>query len=81
MSVKALYCFTRVDSSTDEETSVKHVWYRDGEKVGEYNLPVKARCWRTYSKKFIAKGEVGTWRVEAQDSDGNVLKSVDFRMN
>jgi hypothetical protein len=80
-SVKALYCFTRIDSSTDEETSVRHVWYHDGEKVGEYALPVKARGWRTYSKKFIAKDEVGTWRVEAQDREGNVLRSVDFRMN
>jgi hypothetical protein len=80
-SVKALYCFTRIDSSTDEETYVKHVWYHDGEKVGEYDLPVKARGWRTYSKKFIAKDETGSWRVEAQDREGKVLSSVNFRMN
>lgn len=80
-SVKALYCFTRIDSSIDGETSVKHVWYYDGEKVGEYTLPVKGKTWRTYSKKFIAKGEAGSWRVEVLSSNGNILKSVDFRMN
>jgi hypothetical protein len=60
---------------------VKHVWYHDGEVVGEYDLPIKGRHWRTYSKKTIEKGKVGTWRVEARDGDGNVLKKVDFRMN
>jgi hypothetical protein len=80
-SVRALYCFTRIDSPTAEETSVKHVWYHDGEVVGEYDLPVKGKRWRTYSKKLIEKGEVGMWRVEAKGSEGNVLKSVDFRIN
>jgi hypothetical protein len=80
-SVKALYCFTRIDSSIDGETSIKHVWYYDGEKVGEYTLPVKGKSWRTYSKKFIAKGEAGSWRVEVLNSNGDILKSVAFRMN
>ena len=80
-SVRALYCFTKIDSSIDGETSVKHVWYYHGEKVGEYTLPVKGKTWRTYSKKFIAKGEAGSWRVDVLNSNGNFLKSVDFRLN
>ncbi len=81
-SVKALYCFTRLQSEDDnEETTIRHVWYRDNEKVGEYELPVKGTRWRTFSKKAIAKGWAGTWRVEALDGAGHLLKSVEFRMN
>jgi hypothetical protein len=80
-SVKALYCFTRLDSATGAETAIRHVWYRNSEKVGEYELPVKGEHWRTFSKKMITKGWAGDWRVEALDSAGNLLKVVKFRMN
>jgi hypothetical protein len=80
-SVKALYCFTRINSAADEETSIKHVWYRDDVKVAEYELPVKGKRWRTFSRKTIEKGWAGEWRVEVLDSEGNLLKTVKFRMN
>jgi hypothetical protein len=80
-SVKALYCFTRVTAADDDEREIVHVWYRNGEVVGEYSLPVKGESWRTYSKKLISKGMQGDWRVEARDIDGTVLKTVEFRMN
>ena len=80
-SVKALYCFTRIAAPEDTDTTIKHVWYRGDEKVGEYELPVKGERWRTYSKKEIQRGWAGDWRVEILDSDGNLLKAVKFRMN
>lgn len=80
-SVKALYCFTRIIAADDEETTVKHVWYRDNVKVGEYELPVKGKRWRTFSRKTIEKGWSGDWKVEVLDSEGNLLKKVEFRMN
>ncbi|HEX9022345.1 MAG TPA: DUF2914 domain-containing protein [Geobacteraceae bacterium] len=80
-SVKALYCFTRLTSESGADTAIKHVWYRDGVKVGEYELPVKGEKWRTYSKKQVEKGMSGDWRVDALDSSGKLLKSVKFRMN
>jgi DUF2914 family protein len=80
-SVKALYCFTRLTAATDADTIIKHVWYRDDEVVGQYELPVKGERWRTYSKKTVEKGAAGDWRVEALDSEGNLLKTVKFRMN
>ena len=80
-SVKALYCFTRLTAPADEETTIKHVWYRNDEVVGAYQLPVKGERWRTFSKKLVDKGAAGDWRVEALDSDGNLLKTVKFRIN
>jgi hypothetical protein len=80
-SVKALYCFTRITSESGADTTIKHVWYRDGAKVGEYELPVKGEKWRTYSKKAVEKGMSGDWQVDALDSAGKLLKTVKFRMN
>jgi hypothetical protein len=72
-SVKALYCFTRISAPADTDTTIKQIWYLDDEVVGEY--------WRTYSRKEVEKGESGEWRCEARDSDGKLLKTVNFRMN
>ena len=80
-SVKALYCFTRIAAPEDTDTTIKHVWYRDNQKVGEYELPVKGERWRTYSKKEIQRGWAGDWRVDILDSAGTVLNTVKFRMN
>jgi DUF2914 family protein len=80
-AVTALYCFTRIEGSDDTDTTITHVWYRGEEKVGEYKLPVKGRKWRTFSKKGIRKDWAGDWRVEVLDSEGQVLRTVRFRMN
>jgi hypothetical protein len=80
-SVKSLFCFTRISNNSGEETTIKHVWYHNGERVKESELPVKGKKWRTYSRRDIDKGSVGDWRVDALDSEGNLLKSVEFRIN
>ncbi|UFS69633.1 DUF2914 domain-containing protein [Geomonas sp. RF6] len=80
-SVKALYCFTRISSPEDTDTTIKQVWYLNDEPVGEYVLPVKGGRWRTYSKRAVEKGLSGEWRCDAVDADGKVLKSVSFTMN
>jgi hypothetical protein len=80
-SVKALYCFTRIRSTEELNTTIRHIWYRDNVKVGEYELPVKGMTWRTFSKKMVDKGMAGDWRVECLDISGKVLKTVSFRMN
>jgi hypothetical protein len=80
-SVKALYCFTRFTGPKDTDTTITHVWYRNNEKVGEEEMPVKGAHWRTYSKKAVQKGVAGEWRCDAQDEDGKVIKSVSFTMH
>lgn len=80
-SVKSLYCFTRISAPQDTETTIKHVWYLNDEVVAEDTMPVKGAHWRTYSSKTVERGLSGEWRCEALDSEGNLLKSVSFRMN
>ena len=80
-SVKALYCFTRFNSDVKQNTVVKHVWYRDNQVAAEYELPVKGKRWRAYSRKPISKGANGDWRVDVVDDEGKLLKSLPFRVN
>lgn len=80
-SVKALYCFTRVSAPKGTDTTIKHVWYLNDEVVAEDTMPVKGSRWRTYSYKAVKKGLSGEWRCDALDSEGELLKSVSFRMN
>lgn len=80
-SVKALFCFTRLSKDMEEEVAIKHVWYKNDQVAAEYELPVKGKRWRTYSRKLIEKGANGDWRVEVVDEEGNILKSLNFRIN
>jgi hypothetical protein len=80
-SVKSLYCFTRISAPRGTDTTMTHVWYLNDKVVHEDEMPVKGAHWRTYSKKDVEKGMSGQWRCEAQDADGEVLKSVSFKMN
>ena len=80
-SVPALFCFTRIVRGDGDETTIRHLWYRENVKVAEYELPVRGEKWRTYSRKAIDRESPGEWRVEAVDPAGKVLKSVAFRIN
>jgi hypothetical protein len=80
-SVKALYCFTRISAPEGTDTKIKQIWYLNDKVVGEYQLPVRGSRWRTYSRKEVEKGTSGQWRCEARDGEGELLKSVSFKMN
>jgi hypothetical protein len=80
-SVPALYCFTRIVNPSGTETTIRHIWYRNGQVAAEQELNVKGKKWRTWSKRPIGRDSVGKWRVETLDSEGKLLKAVDFRIN
>lgn len=79
-TVKALYCFTRTVTDDGTETSLRHVWLRDGQLVKETELPIRGRRWRVYSTLPINSESVGNWRVEVRDAAGVIIKSVEFRI-
>ena len=74
-----IYCFTKLTSETDS-TEISHVWFYKGKEMIKINLPVKAKTWRTWSAKTIMPGWKGNWRVEVQDTDGNVISSLSFHI-
>ena len=72
-----VYCFTRV--SALETTSIKHVWYLEGEKRAELTFTVGASpSWRTSSSKIIRPVDSGNWKIEVLGPDGEILKTAEF---
>ncbi len=74
-----LYCFTKLKSETDS-LEISHVWFYQDKQMAKINLPVKAKTWRTWSAKTIMPAWKGNWRVEVQDSKGNIISSKSFRL-
>ena len=72
-----LYCFTKLTSQTDT-AEISHVWFFGDTQMAKVDLPVRAKDWRTWSSKRILLDWVGDWKVEIQDSEGNVLYEVFF---
>lgn len=75
--VGRVYCWTVVKGA-EEETTVTHVWYLEGKKKSEVELPVKFRRHRTWSYKTVTPEMTGEWSVDVLDADGVVLESASF---
>jgi hypothetical protein len=79
VSVGKLYCFTKI-TGAQSPTHITHVWLFDGTERARVELAVNAVSWRTFSSKIIQQHELGAWRVDVLDAEGNVLKSLDFEV-
>ncbi len=77
VSIGELACFTRIIGAA-EPTTVTHVWYFGMTERARVELVVKGSRWRTHSSKKIQSHEVGSWRVEVVDTEGTVLKVIQF---
>jgi hypothetical protein len=78
-TVGTVYCFTKLSSSEDS-TSIAHVWYYNDQEMARVNLNVLAKSWRTWSSKTILQEWIGKWRVDAVSEAGEVLKSKAFEV-
>ena len=56
-------------------TTVQHVWKKDGAKVCAANLKIKGSKWTTASRRQL---KAGAYAVEVVAADGTVLGSVAF---
>ncbi|MGD8915238.1 MAG: DUF2914 domain-containing protein [Syntrophobacterales bacterium] len=78
-TVAKLYCFTKI-TGAQAPTQVTHVWLFDGTERARVDLAVGAASWRTFSSKIIQEHELGAWRVDVVDPEGNVLKTLEFEV-
>jgi len=67
-------CWTIV-SSSQGPVSVKHVWYKDDNKVFELPLTLTSQSGRLWSTKSVSSGN---WRVDVVDDAGNVVTFGSF---
>lgn len=68
-----VYIWSRITGAAN--TTVKHVWKKDGTEIWSASLPVKSVRWTTYSRRSVSAGQ---YEVEVQGEDGSVIGSVSF---
>lgn len=71
-----VYCWMKVNCQ-NPPTTIKHVWYRDDQKVFQLALEIKYATMRTWSVKGI---DPGNWRVDVVDKAEQVIGSVRFHV-
>jgi hypothetical protein len=74
VSAGRIFCWMRI-SAQDVPTTIKHVWYADGQQAAEVPLNISYPSMRTWSSKAIWAGK---WKVEVVSEKGDVLASTDF---
>ena len=79
VSVGRLYTFTQILGAKDF-VEIGHIWYFNDVERARVTLPVRSASWRTYSSKIIQPFEIGDWRVDVVDPQGEVLKSMSFQV-
>lgn len=75
--VEQVFCFTHI-TGVDEESSITHIWYLDGQEMASVDLAVRSSDWRTWSSKTILTDWTGDWSVDVLDAEGNLLMSKAF---
>ena len=73
-SVAKVFCWTKLSTQAHPVT-VRHVWYKDGQKLLEVPLDLKHDSGRYWSVKNITPGK---WKVEVVSDTGEVLSSGGF---
>jgi len=79
VSVGKVYCFTNIVGAHNP-TEVTHVWYFGDIERARVNLAVNAFSWRTYSSKRIQRHETGDWHVDVLGPEGELLKTLQFKI-
>ncbi len=62
-------------------SSIRHIYYFQGEKLSDVHLNVQSSHWRTWSYISLSnKGYIGPWRVDITTAEGKLLKSLHFEV-
>jgi hypothetical protein len=72
-----LCCFSEIGGVAGSDAIV-HVWYWGDREMARVELPVRAPRWRTWSNKRILDEWRGEWHVDIADSEGTVLRRLEF---
>ena len=62
-------------------SSIRHIYYFQGEKLSDVYLNVQSSHWRTWSYMSLSnKRYIGPWRVDITSAEGKVLRSLNFEV-
>jgi len=62
-------------------SSIRHIYFFQGEKLSDIHLNVQSSHWRTWSYMSLSnKRYIGPWRVDITSAEGKVLRSLHFEV-
>lgn len=70
-------CFTDFDP-VPEQTVIYHHWFHRDTPSAKIKLNLKPPRWSTYSSIQLRAEDIGPWRVEITDSQGNIFQVLRF---
>jgi hypothetical protein len=70
-------CFTSFDP-VPEKTVIYHQWYHRDQTSAKIKLTLKPPRWSTYSSIQFRAEDIGPWRVEIIDSQGQIIDALRF---
>ena len=77
-NVDSLYCYTRIHNPGGKQ-EVTHLWYYKEKLISQVRYNIKrSNIYRSWTKKTILPSQVGSWRVDVQDSSKTVIGSKSF---
>ena len=67
--------------AADPPAVIHHIYYHGKNKVGDVVLKIGSSHWRTWSFQSLGEKRLqGPWRVDIASDDGQVLRSLHFRV-
>jgi hypothetical protein len=77
-NVDSLYCYTRIHNPGGKQ-EVTHLWYYKKKLISQVRYNIKrSNIYRSWTRKTILPFQVGSWRVDVQDSSRTVIGSKSF---
>ena len=70
-------CFSEFDP-VPQKTIIYHLWYHRDVPSARIKLTLKPPRWASYSSIQLRAEDIGPWRVEITDDQGNVLYVLRF---
>jgi hypothetical protein len=71
------FFFTAFDP-VPQQTVIYHNWFHRDRPVAKIKLTLKPPRWSTYSSIQLRAEDIGPWRVEIADSQGNIFRVLRF---
>ena len=71
------FFFTAFDP-VPQQTVIYHHWFHRDRPVAKIKLTLKPPRWSTYSSIQLRAEDIGPWRVEIADSQGNIFRVLRF---
>jgi cytoskeletal protein RodZ len=79
-SMEKIYIWTEIKCERPP-SSIRHIYYFNGEKVNDILLKIRSSHWRTWSFKSLSnKRYIGSWRVDITSIDGKLLQRIEFEI-